>query len=301
MTAPIRNVGYIGLGIMGGAMAANLLKAGYRTLVWNRTAAKMRPLVDAGAEACASPADMVRRGAEIVFVNVKDTPDVEAVLFGEDGVASAAQRGLIVVDNSTISPVATKAFAERLAERGVVLLDAPVSGGDVGAKNATLSIMVGGDITAFERVKPVLEKLGKTITHVGGSGAGQACKACNQVAGMMALWGVCEAVALARRTGLDVEKMIGVVGGGAASSWQLQNLGPKIARGDFAPGFMVDLVLKDLAIVNDTARAERQPLPGAAVLEQLFRAVQADGGGSLGTQSLIRAIARPAGGDTPVK
>lgn len=288
-------VGYVGLGIMGSAMAANLLKGGCRVLVWNRTPAKAQPLVAQGGVACDTPAEMARRKPRAIFINVTDTPDVEAVLFGEHGVVRGAEPGLIVVDHSTISPVATKDFAARLAERGVTLLDAPVSGGDVGAKNGTLSIMVGGATAAFEAVLPLLRRMGKSITHVGGSGAGQACKACNQVAGMVALLGVCEAMALAKKSGLDVRKMIEVVGAGAASSWQLVNLGPKIADGDFAPGFMVDLVLKDLAIVADAAASHGLPLTATSLAERYFRDVQQHGGGRLGTQAIAQALERAGG------
>lgn len=288
-------VGYIGLGIMGAAMAGNLLKAGHRVLVWNRTASKTKPLVDAGATACDSPRDMAGRGPEVIFINVSDTPDVEAVLFGDDGVAAGAKRGLVVVDHSTISPIATRTFAERLAQRGVTLLDAPVSGGDTGARAGTLSIMVGGPEAAFERVLPLLQAVGQSITRVGDSGSGQACKACNQVAVVCNLLGVCEAMALAKKTGLDLQKMIEVVGAGAGGSWQLSKLGPKIAAGDHEPGFMVDLVLKDLGIVNDTARANGLPLPGASLVETLFRSVAANGGGDRGTQALATALERLGG------
>lgn len=285
-----RAVGCIGLGIMGGAMAANLLKAGHPLLVWNRTASKMQPLVEQGATACSSPADMARRRPQAIFINVTDTPDVEAVLFGEDGVAKAAADGLIVVDHSTISPIATQQFARRLEKQGATLLDAPVSGGDTGAKAGTLSIMVGGPVDAFEQVRPLLEVVGRQVVHMGGSGAGQACKACNQVAVVCNLLGVCEAMALAKRTGLDVGRMIDVVGGGAGGSWQLTNLGPKIAEGDHAPGFMIDLVLKDLAIVADTARQKNLPLTATALVESYFRSVAASGGGELGTQALAKAL-----------
>lgn len=295
MAAAATTIGYIGLGIMGGAMAANLLKAGHRVMVWNRTASKMKPLLDAGATACDSPKDMASRGPEVIFTNVSDTPDAEAVLFGDDGVAAGAKRGLIVVDHSTISPIATRAFAERLAEQGVTLLDAPVSGGDTGARAGTLSIMVGGPEDAFERVLPLLRAVGKSITRVGDSGAGQMCKACNQIAVVCNLLGVCEAMALAKKAGLDLQKMIEVVGAGAGGSWQLSKLGPKIAAGDHEPGFMVDLVLKDLGIVNDTARQHRLALPGASLAETLFRSVAANGGGGRGTQALAAAIERLGG------
>jgi 3-hydroxyisobutyrate dehydrogenase len=284
------HVGYIGLGIMGAAMASNLLKGGYKVTVWNRTPAKADALKREGADAADSPADLAKRGPQVVCINVTDTPDVEAVLFGENGIALTALRGLIVVDHSTISPVATQRFAERLASLGVTLLDAPVSGGDVGARNATLSIMVGGDADAFQYCLPMFQKMGKAITHLGPPGMGQVCKACNQVAVALNLLGTCEAMALAKQSGLDVEKMIQVVGAGAGASWQLTNLGPKIAKGDLAPGFMVDLVLKDLAIVADTARARKLPLAGTALCENYFRGAQANGGGRLGTHAISRVI-----------
>ena len=290
-------LGYVGLGIMGGAMAANLLKAGYAVRVWNRTPGKMEPLVEAGAVACASPAEVAAK-ASVVFVNVTDTADVEQVLFAVAGIAAGAdeKRGLIVVDHSTISPVATQRFAERLEPYGITLLDAPVSGGDTGAKAGTLSIMVGGPPEVFEEVLPVLEVVGGTITHVGDVGAGQVCKACNQVAVLGALLGTAEAIALSRQLGLDPEKMLEVVSQGAGSSWQLANLGPRIIAGDFAPGFFVDYLLKDLAIVQDAARHAGQPLPIAALGEQLLRAASARGDGRAGTQAVARVIDAMGGG-----
>jgi len=287
---PIKKVGYIGMGIMGAAMAANLLKAGYEVVVWNRTSAKCKPLADAGATVADSPADVVARGAEVVFLNVTDTPDVEAVLFGENGIAGAAGEGLIVVDNSTISPVATKQFAADLAAKGVIFLDAPVSGGDVGAKNGTLSIMVGGPEDTFNRIKPLFEVMGKSITLLGEAGMGQTCKACNQIAVSLSLLGTCEALALAKQSGLDLKKMVQVVSAGAGGSWQLANLGEKIADRDFNPGFMVDLVLKDLNIVMGTGRELKLPLSGTALAEAYFRGVQANDGGKLGTQAMAQVL-----------
>jgi 3-hydroxyisobutyrate dehydrogenase len=202
---------------------------------------------------------------------------------------------LIVVDHSTISPAATRQFAARLAALGVDFLDAPVSGGDGGARAGTLSIMVGGDAEVFARARPVLECLGKTITHVGAAGAGQACKACNQVMVVGNLMAVCESLLLADTLGIDARTMIDVVGAGAGGSWQLANLGPKIIAGDFAPGFRVDLVLKDLAIVADAARAAHLPLAATALAEALFRSVAANGGGELGTQAMATALRRLAG------
>lgn len=282
-------IGYLGLGIMGLPMTLNLLKAGHAVKVWNRTAAKAAPALAAGATQGATPAE-VAAASDIVFVNVTDTPDVEAVLFGEGGVASGAKPGLIVVDNSTISPVATQAFALRLKKQGVTFLDAPVSGGDIGAKNGTLSIMVGGDEAAFETIKPVLAAMGKNIQRLGDVGAGQACKACNQICVLGNLLAACEAIKLARTFGLDIEKMASVVSGGAGGSWQLQNLTPKIAKGDFAPAFMIDLALKDLAIVLEAAQKSGYTLPATELAEARLKTAKALGGGRQGTQAMIKAV-----------
>ena len=295
----IRSIGYIGMGIMGRAMAANLVKAGFAVTVWNRTASKCEALKERGATVAGSPRALAQAGPEVICINVSDTPDVEQVIFGEDGVASGARRGLIVIDHSTISPVATQDFARRLDERGVTLLDAPVSGGDVGAQKGTLSIMVGGPDEPFARCRPVFEAVGKSITHLGPVGMGQVCKACNQIAVACNLMGVCEAMAMARKCGLDVGKMIEVVSGGAAGSWQLANLGPRIAGGDYAPGFMIDLALKDLAIVADTARQRALPLAATALAESYWRAVKADAdghdGGRLGTQAMAKTLEKLGG------
>lgn len=297
MSDAITKVGYIGLGIMGRPMAGHLLAAGLQVSVWNRTASKTQELADAGAVVADTPAALAAAGPEVIFLNVTDTPDVELILFGDNGIATTARPDLIVVDHSTISPEATRVFARRLAESGVTLLDAPVSGGDVGARAGTLSIMVGGPTGAFNRVQPLLDIVGKSITHLGPVGAGQTCKACNQAAIASALLGVCEALALAKREGLDLEKMIEVLGAGAAGSWQLSNLGPRIARGDHAPGFMIDLMLKDLAIVADTARARTLPLNGVNLAESYFRAVAASSpeGGRLGTQAMATTVERLGG------
>ncbi|MCE9591753.1 MAG: NAD(P)-dependent oxidoreductase [Planctomycetes bacterium] len=287
---PIEHVGYIGMGIMGSAMAANLLKADFKVTVFNRTAAKCEPLRKLGAAVADSPAGVVRAGPQVVCINVTDTPDVEHVLFGADGISSAARPGLIIVDHSTISPEATRAFAAQLAKQNMTLLDAPVSGGDVGAKNGTLSIMVGGPAEAFAHCMPMFERVGRAVTHMGDAGLGQVCKACNQVAVAVNLLGVCEAMALAKKSGLDLEKMIQVLSAGAAGSWQIANLGPRIAKGDMAPGFMVDLVLKDLAIVAGSARHQRLPLNATALAEGYFRGVQAHGGGKQGTQAISQVV-----------
>lgn len=297
MTETITNVGYIGLGIMGGPMAENLLAAGLHLTIWNRTRSKADVLEARGAVVADSPAALAAGRPAVIFLNLTDTPDVEAVLFGEAGIVGAASPGLIVVDHSTISPVATREFAKRLADSGVILLDAPVSGGDVGARAGTLSIMAGGPEDAFARILPLLEVVGGSITHLGPVGSGQTCKACNQVAISSALLGVCEALSMAKLGGLDLARMIGVLGAGAAGSWQLNNLGPKIASGDHAPGFMIDLMLKDLAIVADTARELNLPLTGAGLAESYFRAVAAGepDGGRLGTQAMSKTLERLGG------
>jgi 3-hydroxyisobutyrate dehydrogenase len=286
-TGTIKRIGYVGLGIMGAPMAANLIKAGFNVTVWNRTPGRCEPLAKLGASVVESPAALAS-AADVVCVNVTDTPDVEAVLFGDDGIASGAKPGLVVIDHSTINPVAAKEFAARLDKQGVTLLDAPVSGGDVGAKAGTLSVMIGGPAEAVKRVMPVLQAVGKNTVHVGDAGAGQACKACNQIAVVCSLMGVCESIALAKKCGLDVNKMIEVVGGGAGGSWQLSNLGPKIVNGDFAPGFAVDMVLKDLGILDEVSRSLGVALRGTAVAHENFKRVAEAGGGGFGTQAMAK-------------
>lgn len=285
----IKTIGYVGLGIMGLPMAENLIDAGYELVVYNRTASKAKPLIDKGAMQADSPAQVAGQ-VDALCINVTDTPDVEQILFGENGVSAGAQAGLIVIDNSTISPQATQDFAAQLGKQEVTFIDAPVSGGDSGAKAGTLSIMVGGDDAAVKKAWPIFEVLGKNITHLGAVGSGQACKACNQVAVVCNLLGVCEALALAKKTGLDEKKMVDVVCAGAGGSWQLANLGTKIIEGDFKPGFMIDLVLKDLGIVLDTARNHDLKLDGTALAEKCFKTVAENGGGKEGTQAMAKAL-----------
>lgn len=298
----ITHVGYIGMGIMGSAMAVNLLKAGYRVTVWNRTAAKCRPLVEAGASTADSPAAMAAMRPQVICTNVTDSPDVEHVLFGSAGVNEGAAPGLIVVDHSTISPTATQSFAARLAKQGVQYLDAPVSGGDIGARDGTLSVMVGGDAAVFERCRAMFEVIGKTVTHVGALGMGQVTKACNQIAGACNLMGVCEALALAKKMGLDPRKMLAVVSKGASASWSMTHLGPQIVDGDFQPGFMVDLLLKDLGIVADAAAGQggggqaasgqALPLPAVEQARAYLAKVAEQGGGRLGTQAIAQVVGK---------
>lgn len=287
----IENVGFIGLGIMGRSMAANLLKAGYSLTVWNRTASRMTPLVDAGARGAASPRD-VAATADVVITMVTDSPDVEQVLFGDDGVIHGARPGTIVVDMSTISPRHTVEMARRLAEKQIHMLDAPVTGGDVGARDGTLSIMVGGDEGVFERCRPLFEAMGRHIVHVGPSGAGQTVKLANQVIVALHLLAMAEGLAFAAKAGVDLEKMLSVVQKGAAGSWALDNLAPRVLRGDYEPGFMVRLQQKDLRLALEAADAADLPLVGTSLVQQLLRSVQAYGGDDDGTQAIVQALER---------
>lgn len=294
MSSARRTIGFIGLGIMGQPMAGHLLQAGYRLVVHTRTKAKAEGLLEAGATWCETPRDVAAQ-VDVLLTIVTDTPDVHDVLFGSAGAAEALRDGAVVIDMTTISPAATREFATRLDGRGVKLLDAPVTGGDVGAQNATLTIMVGGDAVAFEQVRPILETMGKRIVHVGPSGSGQMLKACNQILCAVNMIGVCEALTLAKRSGLDLSQAIETLGSGAGGSWALTNLGSKIAARDLDPAFMINLIQKDLRIVQEAAQNQKVALPGTALAQQLFRAVEAEDGGDLGTQAMILAIERLAG------
>jgi 3-hydroxyisobutyrate dehydrogenase len=288
-------IGFIGTGIMGRPMAEHLLRAGHTLYVHNRTQRKAQPLIDAGAHWCDTSAH-VARAARMILLNVTDTPDVEAVLFGDAGVASAIQPQTTVVDFSTISPQQTRAMATRLAEHGAQLLDAPVTGGDSGAKAASLTIMVGGECDAFERVRPILEHLGRRIVYVGPSGSGQTLKACNQILCAANLMGVCEALLLAEKNGLDRQQMVDTLATGAGGSWALQELGAKINADDLEPAFMVRLLQKDLRLVQEAGEQQHVPLPATSLAQQLFRAVAAlPDGADQGTQALIRVYRQLAG------
>lgn len=285
----MQRIAFIGTGIMGGPMAGHLLSAGHPLKVYNRTKSKAEPLLSRGAAWADGPADAARE-ADVVFLNVPDTPDVEAVVTGDRGILSVAREGLVVVDHSTISPSATRRLADALSRRGARLLDAPVSGGDVGARNATLSIMVGGDESAFRRVLPLLERMGKTITHCGPSGSGQLTKAVNQMLVSVTNLAVCEALVFARKSGLDSAKTITALAGGAAGSWQLQNLGPRMLAGDFAPGFMIDLQVKDLRIVMEAANELGLSPQAVDLVKRLFERAQSQGRGRDGTQALFEMV-----------
>jgi len=283
------NIGYIGIGIMGQPMAFNLLKAGHLLTIYNRTADKCRALAAQGAVIAESPADVAGR-VEVLFINVPDSPDVENVLFGPDSVNDNPSAGLIVIDNSTISPAATRDFARRLSEKGVHYLDAPVSGGDIGAQKGTLAIMVGGEKPIFQKCLGLLEILGSKIVYVGPVGMGQTCKACNQLFCALHMLACAEGITLAKKAGLDPAAMVDVVSSGAGGSWALANLGPKIIDGDYAPGFMIDLLAKDLRIVMELAQQSQTPIPGTSLAQQFFTAAQALGQGRSGTQALAQVI-----------
>jgi 3-hydroxyisobutyrate dehydrogenase len=288
-------VGFVGLGIMGQGMAHNLLKAGFPLTVWNRTAGKMEPLVAAGAVAGRDPADVAAQ-SDVVVVCVSDTPDVEAVILGqEQGIVQGAKAGGLVIDCSTISPLATRKLAAALAEKGVAMLDAPVSGGSEGAAKGTLSIMVGGEAADFQRAQPVFQAIGKKITHVGPIGAGQTVKLVNQILVVGNCLAMCEALLFAQAGGVDLAKTLEAVSAGAASSWMLSNRGPQILQRDWRPGFTIDLQQKDIRLVLDAADALGVPLPGTALIFQLYRTLQAQGLGSEGNHALIKALEHLAG------
>ena len=274
---------------MGNPMSVNLLKAGYSMRVYNSTKGKTENLVKQGARWCESPAE-VAADSDIVITCVTDTPDVEKVMLGDNGVVESAREGLICIDASTISPVVTKQIAEKLAEKGVSYLDAPISGGEVGAVEGKLSIMVGGDKEIFEKIKPVLKVIGKTITYCGETGNGQITKLANQIMVIHTLMSVAEGLAFAEKSGLNLNTTIDVTSAGAAGSHSLKSLGPKIAAGDFKPAFMVDLQQKDLQLVLEYAKQVHQPLPGTTLVHKLLTKLQEQGRGKDGTQALIDVI-----------
>ena len=283
------NIGFIGLGIMGTPMAYNLRKAGHTVYVHGRRPESMTRLCDDGCTACASPAEAARQ-AELVIVMVSDTPDVEQVLFGEQGVIHGARPGSVVVDMSTISPTATRRFAAALHERGIDMLDAPVSGGDIGAINATLSIMVGGQPGIFERVKPVFEALGRNIVHVGEHGAGQVAKACNQIIVAVTIEGVAEALTFARRNAVDPAKVRDALMGGFAGSRILEVHGQRMLDNAYPPGFKTRLHRKDMNIVMQTAAELGLELPGAALVTRHLDRLIADGDAELDSAAVMKIV-----------
>jgi 2-hydroxy-3-oxopropionate reductase len=288
-------LGFIGLGIMGRPMALNLRKAGHALSVYARRAEGMRPLTEAGASACQSPKD-VAANADITFVCVSDTPDVEEVILGAQGLIHGVRKGSVVVDMSTISPVATRRFAAELAKKGAEMLDAPVSGGEVGAVNGTLSIMTGGKPEVFERVRPYFECLGRNIVLVGANGAGQVAKACNQIVVAVTIEAVAEAITFARKSGVDAAKVREALMGGFAGSRILEVHGKRMLDNDFRPGFKTKLHQKDLKIVIDTAHQLGLALPGTALVAQQLNALMGAGDGELDSAAVVKALERVSGG-----
>ena len=268
----IKRIGYIGLGLMGKAIASNLLRAGFELTVHNRSRAAVEELVSLGASEAMSP-QQVAAASELVITNLPDSPDVEAVVLGSEGVLEGASEGMIYVDNSTIKPETARSIAHALAKKSVSALDAPVSGGDVGAKDGTLAIMVGGPKEVFVRALPIFEAMGKTITHVGESGAGQVAKACNQVMVAAQMVAMGELLMLAQRAGVSPARVVEAIRGGAAQCWTLDKKPPRLFAGERGPGFKAYMMHKDLGIVLDTARSYGMPMPAAAGHMQLYEAM----------------------------
>jgi 3-hydroxyisobutyrate dehydrogenase len=285
----MERVAFLGLGTMGSVMAANLARAGFPLVVWNRTPGRAPELTELGVETAEHPADAAGR-ADLIVLCVSDTPDVETVLFGPDGVVGGARAGSLVIDCSTIAPSGSWDFAARLRERGIAMVDAPVSGGSEGARNATLTIFVGGAEADVERARPVLGALGRTITHVGPIGAGQAVKAVNQVILAGTYLGVAEGIVLAIKAGLDVEQVVGALGGGAAQSWVLANRSGRMLDNDYPLGFKVALHRKDLGIALQLADQLGAALPVSALAASLESGLVARGHGEDDVSALARAI-----------
>jgi 3-hydroxyisobutyrate dehydrogenase len=274
---------------MGRPMAKNLLKAGFEVTAYNRSPGPREELAEAGADVVTTPREAAA-GAEAVITNVTDSPDVESVILGPDGIVEGAAPGTIVIDMSTISPAVTRRIGATLAEHGVRMLDAPVSGGDQGAIAGTLAIMIGGDAADVEKARPLFEAMGQRITHCGPLGAGQTVKLANQVAITGALLGVCEALTFAQKNGVNPAVVIEAISAGAAGSWQLSNLGPRMLKRDFAPGFKVGLMRKDLRLALESAQQQDMALPGVALVAQLFSGVAAAGLDEEGTQALLKSL-----------
>ena len=287
-------VGYIGLGLMGKSIARNILKAGFPLVVHNRSQASVDELVAEGASQAPSPADVAAQ-VDVIFTNLPDSPDVEKVVLGAKGILEGAHSGLIFVDNSTIKPATARMLAKRLGSKGTLALDAPVSGGDIGAKNGTLTIMVGGPADAVEKVMPVFKAMGKTVTHVGDAGAGQVAKAANQimVAAQMAAMG--ELLIFARKAGVSPQKVVEAIKAGAAQCWTLDVKPPRLFTGNRNPGFKAYMQLKDLKIVMETAREYGIPLPSATENTKLFQQMIDMGMGELDNSAVVGVIEHLAG------
>ncbi|QEL21590.1 NAD(P)-dependent oxidoreductase [Bosea sp. F3-2] len=285
------SVGFIGLGTMGREMARNLLKAGHKVTAFDIVEDAVVALAAEGVKPAKSPAEAAAE-ADIAITMLPDTPQVEEVIYGEGGLLASPPRGRLIVDMSTISPVAVRRMHGDLKAAGTDFIDAPVSGGPIGARNATLTIMAGGEAAAFAKAEPFFRGMGTTITHVGAPGAGQAVKLCNQLICGINIQAVCEAIALGRASGVDLEQMRSVLLGGSAASWMLDKLGPAMIAGDAGAGFRIDLMLKDLRLVQEQAQALSVPLPGTALVTSQYIEARAHGEGGNGNQALFRVYDR---------
>ena len=285
-------IGFIGLGVMGRSMACHLRNAGHDMFVYNRTRARADEILQLGAHWCDSPGD-VAASADVVITMVGYPRDVEEVYFGSAGIVGPARANALLVDMTTSTPSLARRIAEAASAKGLQALDAPVSGGDIGAREARLTIMVGGDRTAFNRALPILQVMGKTINLMGSAGAGQHTKMCNQIAIAAGMLGVCEALAYAKGAGIDQTEMINTISTGAAASWSLSNYGPRIINGDFAPGFYVKHFIKDMEIALQAAQEMGLDTPGLELALTRYRELAVKGGGELGTQALYKLYRDP--------
>jgi len=287
-------VGYIGLGLMGKSMARNILKAGFPVVIHNRSHAAVQELMAEGATPADSPAEVAKQ-VDVVFTNLPDSPDVEKVALGPQGIIAGAHKGLIYVDNSTIKPATACKIATELDEKGVLCLDAPVSGGDIGARQGTLTIMVGGPAEALERVMPVLQALGKTITHIGGAGTGQITKAANQIMTAAQMIAMSELLIFSQKAGADPHRVVDAIRAGSAQCWTLDSKPSRLFSGNRTPGFKARMHFKDLGIVLDTAREYGIPLPSVAINAQIYAAMVGMGMGDLDNSAVISVIEAMAG------
>jgi 2-hydroxy-3-oxopropionate reductase len=287
-------VGYIGLGLMGKSIARNILKAGFPVVVHNRSRGAVDELVAEGATAAHSPKEVAEQ-VDVIFTNLPDTPDVETVVLGEQGIIEGAHAGLIYIDNSTIKPAAARRIAESLAEKKVFALDAPVSGGDIGARNATLTVMVGGDASALEKAMPVFQAMGKTITHVGDSGAGQVAKAANQIMVAAQMVAMGELLVFSKKAGVDPRKVVEAIKGGAAQCWTLDVKPPRLFDGNRTPGFKAHMQLKDLRIILETAQEYEIPIPSTMENTKLFQEMIDRGMGELDNSAVVGVLEEIAG------
>jgi 3-hydroxyisobutyrate dehydrogenase len=289
-----QRIGFIGVGIMGKQMASNLMKKGYAMTVYNRSKKSVEELRSMGAKVATNPKDLATN-SDIVIDMVTDAPDVEQVLFGENGAIGAARQGMVFIDMSTNSPEVARSINSRLAEKSAEFLDAPVTGGDKGAHEGTLTIMVGGKREVFERCKPVFEGMGKEIVYMGSSGSGQSMKLCNQTAVAIHTLATCESLLLGSSSGLNSKDVLRVLTSGAANSWNLTNLGPKVVSRDYEPGFKAAHLLKDLRYVIQLSEQNHLTLPGSSIVYQLFNSIMAENEGERGTQILAKVLEKLAG------